>query len=239
MTTTTFTPQQKLTLIKHLAGGKAPDVVAAIMGTTKDDVLAVARNHGYPDTAKLSWAADVMAKNLDTDQLPEKPLATGTRLQPRGEAVTSPVTPAQPATPITRPDEIRVLLNTAKDHPSKRIQSAADRIFDSLDRLRSLIAEDEEKNAAKRRAAAEKAAARAEVERLEAQLAAAKAKLRGKPAGANATTAPTAAEAKKSTAPRGEYPCRNDGCDKVIDTPQGRGLHERQHCEHRPEAVAS
>lgn len=201
MTTTTFTVQQKLTLIKHLAGGKTAEMVATIMHTTKDAVLDVARNHGYPDKDKLAWAADVMAKNIaEGDQPPERRLSQGEVLRPRGEVVSSPVTPAAP---LTRPDELRVLLNTAKSHPSKRIQAAADRIFDQVARLRALIAEDEEKNAEKRRIAAEKAAARAEVQRLERELAAAKAKLRpkaGQETSTPATTSSTEADADGPTA---------------------------------------
>lgn len=215
-TTTALTPEQKLTLVKHLAGGKTPDVVATIMHTSKDAVVDVARHHGYPDRDKLAWAADIMAKKIDDGEaLSERPMATGEPMRPRGEAVTSPPAATPPAQqPLTRPDEIRILLNTAKGHPSKRIQNAANQIFDRLSALRGLIDEDEQRHAEKRAAAAAKAAARAEIERLERELAEAKAKLR-KPA-----------ETQAADAGDGEaHVCDEDGCDRTFPTAQGLRLH--------------
>jgi hypothetical protein len=95
-------------------------------------------------------------------------------------ASTSPSSVTSPdARPVGPPDEIRILINTAKGHPSKRIQAQANKVLDALGRLRDLIAEDEAKHAARRAEDAQKAAARAEIARLEKQLADAKAKLRG------------------------------------------------------------
>jgi hypothetical protein len=34
--------------------------------------------------------------------------------------------------------------------------------------------------------------------------------------------------ARRNTAPRGEFPCRRDDCTRVLDTAQGRSLHERR-----------
>lgn len=231
--TTDVTPQLKLTIIKHLAGGKTAEVVAAIVGIPRDRVVDIASHHGYPDTEKLAWAADILAKNIDDEAkgtITERPdLAPRiTRPQTAGAATSTPAAPA----PLTKPDELRILLNTAKAHPSKRIQAAADRAFDQLDRIRTLIHEDEEKNADKRRIAAEKAAARAEVEHLEEQLRAARAKLRDK------TTTPPSTQPRPTTAPKGEHPCRNEGCERVFDTGQGRSLHERMKCEHRVAAAS-
>lgn len=201
MTTIEITQPLKLTILKHLASGKTADVVATIVKLPRDRVVDIASHHGYPDTEKLAWAADILAKKIeDSDKdasITERPDLTRTlRTQTAGAATSTPAAPA----PSTRPDEIRILLNTAKAHPSKRIQAAADRVFDQLDRVRALLREDQEKHAEKRAAAAAKAAARAEVERLEAQLAAAKAKLRGTPAtkaaAGAATDGPTAAEVR-------------------------------------------
>lgn len=192
-----ITQEQRLTVIKHLASGKAPDVVAAIASLDRSTIIDIGAHHGYPDTDKLKWAADVLQGKLDADRAPEPAPA---RPDTTVHVVTRPAAAApseRPAGPLTQPDEIRVLLNTAKAHPSKRIQKAADKVFDDIDRLRALIREDDEKHAARRKAEAQKAAARAEVERLEAQLAAAKAKLRGAtPQATTAATAggPTAAE---------------------------------------------
>lgn len=240
--TSTLTPHQKLAVLRHLAGGKTADVTAAIMHTDKNTVIALAKNHGYPDTDKMAWAADIMAKNLDDavrGSLPEgmsDRAAQAAAVDDTHASVSTPrpvATPTAAATPITKPDEIRVLLNTAKAHPAKRIQNAANKVFDDLDRLRGLIREDEERNAEKRRIAAEKAAAKAEVERLEAQLRAAKAKLRG-------TKPPAATPASKPAVEHGpgEHACGNDGCDRTFDTKQGRVMHERLRCPHRPAAAS-
>lgn len=228
--TRTLTPHQKLAILRHLAGGKTADVVAAIMHTDKHTVIDLAKNHGYPDTEKLAWAADIMAKNLD--EAVRDGLSTEPTKAERAVRVAEQTQHAISETTATKPDEIRTLLNTAKAHPSKRIQTAADRVFDDLDRLRGLIREDEERNAEKRRIAAEKAAAKAEVERLEAQLRAAKAKLRG--------AKPATAAASKPTAEHGpgEHACGNDGCDRSFDTKQGRVMHERLRCPHRPAAAS-
>lgn len=232
-TSSDLAPTTRVTILKHLAAGKGLDVVATIVGLKRDQVLDVASHHGYPDRDKLAWAVDVLVQKIENERstLPDR-THEARRDERRVAIAEQPATVPSPAS-LTKPDEIRVLLNTAKSHDSKRIQRAADKVIDDLDRLRTMLREDQEKHAARRKAEAEKAAARAEVERLEAQLAAAKAKLRGKPAAPKPGSSPYA-----GPKPTGEYPCRNDGCDQVISTPQGRGLHERQHCEHRAQAAS-
>ena len=231
---TSVTDERRLTTLKHLAGGKDLDVVATIVALPRETVLDIGSRHGYPDTEKLAWAADIIEKKIreTATTIPEQrpaPRPAARAPQTAGAATSTPTAPA----PITQPDEIRTLINTAMQHPSKRIQNAAGKVVDDIAKLRTLIREDEEKHAERRKADAARAAARAEVERLEQQLAAAKAKLRGdKPAPATQQPAAT-------TAPKVEHPCRNDGCDRVFDTGQGRSLHERLRCEHRPAAEAS
>lgn len=191
--TATITPEQRLTVVKHLATGKNPDVVATITKLSRGAVVDIGSHHGYPDTEKLCWAADILTKKITDGDAPTEDPRRETRAQ-NGTRVTTTSQPGVTASPVgtaqlTKPDEIRILLNTAKAHPSKRIQHAADRVFDQIGRLRDLIRDDEEKNAEKRRHAAEKEAARAEVKRLEEQLAEARAKLRGpKPDAPNAHT---------------------------------------------------
>lgn len=177
--TTDLAPAAKVALLKHLSAGKGLDVVATITKLSREQVLDVASHHGYPDKDKLAWAVDVLEKKLDAEAaVPDRTEEANRQASSeRRVALAEAPTPAPAA--LTRPDEIRVLLNTAKGHESKRIQNAANKVLDDLDKLRTLIREDQEKHAARRAAAAEKAAARAEVERLEAQLAEAKAKLRG------------------------------------------------------------
>lgn len=127
---------------------------------------------------------------------------------------------------------------TVTTHPLTALLDEADestvaRHRKKADRIRTLIADlrtDLENDRQRRQAEAQ---ARAEVGHLEEALAEAKAKLReakGQPAPA----------ARTRQQPKGEFPCRLEGCDKVYDTPQGRSLHERMKCERRDvTAVAS
>lgn len=214
MTTIEITPE-RLTVIKHLASGKGIDVVATITRLPRARVVDIGAHHGYPDTEKLTRAAELMQARLDRDAaaIPERqPQTAGTREVPVAPPTASPRVITSPKPPpidpsLTKPDEIRVLLNTAKQHPAKRIQTQADRVFDALDKLRGLIRDDEEKNAAKRKAEADKAAARAQVQQLEQQLRDAKAKLR------------TTTSAPKTTA-EGEGPSAAD----IRDWAAGEGI---------------
>jgi len=188
MTTNEITDETRLTMLKHLAAGKTLDQVATITRHNREFVLDEVSKHGYPHS--LAKGIDLLAAKIDRDRntIPEgRPLPkttpgaapTPTPAAPR-PATTSPSSVTSPdARPVGAPDEIRVLLNTGKTHTSKRIQKAADRVFDAIGHLRDLLAEDQEKNAARRAEEAQKAAARAEIQRLEKALADAKAKLRG------------------------------------------------------------
>jgi hypothetical protein len=177
-TSTNLDPAKKVTLLKHLAAGKGLDIVATIVGLKRDQILDIASRHGYPDKEKLAWAVDVLEKKLDDEQaeLPDR-----TSEVRREERAATP-RPAAVPTPSAAPAVVGALedlIATGKGHESRRIQAAANKVLDDLDRLRTLIRDDQKKHAARRKAEREKAEARAEVERLEAQLAEAKAKLRG------------------------------------------------------------
>lgn len=78
--------------------------------------------------------------------------------------------PPRQERPMTQPAQNTIdnLLATARSNPSKRIQAAAKRAQDAVGRVRDLLAED-----------AGKAEARAKAKRLEAELRAAKAALKG------------------------------------------------------------
>ncbi|WP_248582576.1 Lsr2 family protein [Nocardioides sp. InS609-2] len=185
MTKPDVTPEQRLTILKHLAGGKDLDVVATITHRDRSEVLDVASRHGYPDRDKLAWAAGILEKKINGAAAPtEHPQAAKIlahqqiHTRPAAGASTPPA--AGPAT--TTVSEHHTLIDRGKQHPSKRIQAAANKVLDDLARLRTLLTEDHEKNAERRKEQAAKDAARAEVTRLEKQLADAKAKLRGKPA---------------------------------------------------------
>lgn len=224
---------QRITVLKHLAGGKPIDITATITDLTPETVLNLASHHGYPDTSKLAWAVDVLTKKHNDDKKATVPASSPPRLAPapRSAGHTQPI----PTTPPPPAGSLDTLLEVAREHPSKRIQNAAGRIDSYAQQLRDLLREDDEKNAARRKIEAEKAEARREVERLEEQLAAAKAKLRRK------GTATGSTSRKGRPLPKGHHPCSHTGCVRVFDTPQGRSLHERTKCEHRPttEQVAS
>lgn len=229
---------QRITVLKHLAGGKSVDITATITDLTPETVLDLASHHGYPDTSKLAWAVDVLTKKHDDNQRAAVPASTAPRLAPAPKDVrpAQPSTnPAAAATPPRASDSLDTLLEVAREHPSKRIQNAASRINTCAQQLRELLRQDDEKNAARRKIEAEKAEARREVERLEEQLAAAKAKLRRKGTVSGSTSR------RGRPLPKGHHPCSHASCDRVFDTPQGRSLHERTKCEHRPtaEQVAS
>lgn len=263
MTITDIAPATKVTVLKHSIAGRDTSFIQTVTRLTPDQIRLIQSSHGYPEHDKMQRAIAIFERQSDGDLVTNQPLASGGRVigtdTPRAvpthavspASTSAPAAPPTPQAPLSRPDEIRVLLNTAKAHPSKRIQTAANKVFDDLDKLKALIKADEDKHAEaralkaqreaeKRRLEQEKAAARAEIERLEAELKAARAKLRGKPSEQAVEPAPKPAAASKPHphVPHGEYACRNEGCDKVIGTPQGRSIHERMHCAHRPGAAA-
>lgn len=228
---------KKLAIVKHLAGGKSLDVTATIVNLDRSVVLDVGSRHGYPDTDKLAWAADVLEKKAAevaaAGTVKTGPLEHGVRVnQPHPVAVAaarpSP-SPASTSTPgqaaagsPTEPDGIEALLARAEAHPGRRIVNAAAKVRADLARLEDLLAEDEAKNAAKRKAAAEKEKAKAEVERLKEQLAQAQAKLRGGPAKTTKT---------KRTVVKQDMTC--DDCGKEMHTNEaGMRMHRmRAHSE--------
>lgn len=180
-TSTEITDETRLTMLKHLASGKTLDDVATITRRPRPLVLDIVSKHGYPQsldkgiallTAKIE--KDRRAEITEGSSIPTDPAQRAT--VPRPLAVTHG--PDHTPMVVTRADDIATLLDTAKGHPSKKVQTQADRCLDAIDKLRTLIREDEEQNAAKRQAAADRAEARAEVDRLKAQLAAAQAALR-------------------------------------------------------------
>jgi hypothetical protein len=200
------TTTTRITVLKHLVAGRDLDFVATVARLTRDQVSEIATHHGYPKTESMQRAIEILeSKASEGSDLTSRPMAAPapraeTPRPPARPATTSPSSVTNPdARPIGRPDEIRVLLNTAKGHPSKRIQSAANKVIDDIDKLKHLIAEDQEKHAARREAEAERAAAKAEIERLEKQLRDAKAKLR-----------PTKTDSATRTTPASDGPTAAD-----------------------------
>lgn len=152
------------------------------------------------------------------------------------------VVPAAPATPTPqghRVDESAITVNAlvaaAGRSTSKRTQALGVRLADLAKVVRDRLAEERTAAEQAERGRAERERAAAEVTRLEAQLREARAKLRGRRAGGG--SAPMPREAKPRTASQlanlaggrvhGQFPCRHDGCTRVLTTAAARGSHER------------
>ena len=114
---------------------------------------------------------------------------------------------------------VDALLIEAGKSPLARTRKRGQKIRDLIQELATSLA-------AERVDIEEKEAARKEIEKLERQLAAAKARLRGKP------TATVSASAEVRSITPGEYPCRL-GCGETFTTGQGRSAHERRSAAHR------
>lgn len=114
--------------------------------------------------------------------------------RPIGAAMTTP------AAPPTHSE----LLARARQIDTKAVQRILDKIDTAFTELRTVLADEESK-----------AAARRDVQRLERALAEAKAKLRG-------GSRPVA------TIGAASHPCRVAGCTRTFDNGQGRALHERR-----------
>lgn len=118
------------------------------------------------------------------------------------------ITPPSPPAPPSGPSAEQIL---AAGRRSPRTKKLADKIAGDLERLRERLVEERVAAQARQERDNAKAADRAEVERLTAALAAAKAKLGG------ARTPPS----RVST--RGSHSCPD--CERTFDTAQGRGSH--------------
>lgn len=192
MTRTAPSPHDRLTIVKLLAKGQTPEFVASAMRMTREDVLIVAGEHGYPDRSKLAWAADILAKQDAADDVPEAehttvrdlhPTTTTAKTRPARRATATPApTPKpavspDPATPAELVYATRPLIAQARKSTRARTRSLADRAEKLLELLaREVQAEIDRKKAAAARAA-EEAKIRSEVARLERELAAKKALL--------------------------------------------------------------
>lgn len=165
----------RITVLKHFVAGRDKAFIAAATGMSQDAVMSVATKHGYPRPESMERAIGILEAEIEkgSDLTSHEPV----RVE---RAPRRPVTVVEgpPPAHVVRHEEIRMLIDGAKGHPSKVVQRQADRVLDAIAKLRTLIREDEKEHAEKRKAAEEKAAAKAEVERLKKQLEAAKAKLR-------------------------------------------------------------
>lgn len=114
---------------------------------------------------------------------------------------------------------IGMLLEQASGHSIGKVRRLAEKIEGQLDDLRALIAQHAADERRRQAEAAAKAKARAEVERLERELAAAKASLRGTPS-------PAARRAPRAPQSDAEPLTCQKGCGRKFSRSQGRGKHE-------------
>lgn len=131
--------------------------------------------------------------------------------------VTTSADPAQVPSPSA--PTIEQLIKAGKRCNAVFTRRLAERIEKQATDLLGRIAAERDAAERERREQAEKDKVRAEVARLEAELAEAKARLRGR--------TPPAANTKP-IAPTGEHGCTRDGCDRTFTSPQGRAMHERR-----------
>jgi hypothetical protein len=119
-------------------------------------------------------------------------------INPSATGANATASPAMPQ--ILGGGTIGLLLEQASGHSNARVRKAADRIETQLEQLRALVADLADDERRKKDAAAAKEKARADIERLEQQLAAAKAALRGKP---RATPPPRSQNGRAAALPQG------------------------------------
>jgi hypothetical protein len=131
---TTVTPEQRLTIVKHLAAGKDLDWVAAATKLDRSVVLDIASRHGYPDTAKLAWARDVLTEKAQQPD-PAPPAA-------------APAAPRTPSGPAQQQATVGQLIAAGRTSGSKRIAAQAERVAAGITKLRDMLAAEQAKSEA-------------------------------------------------------------------------------------------
>lgn len=163
-------------------GGKLT-AIADTTGWHVGDLVALAREHGYA----LNVSSDRFQPAPQSKPKPQGIVRTQTGTgaasapAPTDDAEATRTAPAAPApvSPIRPTPVLRDVIAEGKAHSSVKVQRAAVKAEVALATLVGLLDATRAEEAAKRAAEKAKAEARAEVERLERQLAEAKAKLRG------------------------------------------------------------
>ena len=167
-----------------IADGGRLSAIADLTGLPKGEIVRVAREHHYA----LNVSSDRFQPAPRSKPKPQGIVRPQTDAGAAGDdpdggrtvASTSDARPAAaPASPVRPTPVLRDVIAEGKAHSALRVQRAAVKAEVALATLANLLDATREAEAAKRAAEKAKAAARAEVERLEKQLADAKAKLRG------------------------------------------------------------
>jgi len=230
MSTVVITPQLKVSMLKHLVGGKNLDFVAQVTRVPRDEVLAIVSAHGYPKINQMKWAIDILIKTVG--KIPTSPVSTH-----RGAVVLDEID--VPVTPVMRPEVQRSgfaitpptietvlapaasVLHQAGESPFIRTQNLGLKIHYLLATLTSRLADEQAARDAKVKADREAAAVATRIAQLEAEIA----KLKRKTPKVTKTTG-----VSKATRPvlTGEFSCGVDSCARAFDTAQGVALHRRR-----------
>jgi hypothetical protein len=178
-----LTPHGELTVLKLLAAGKGLEFVAAATTVQLGTVEAIAKEHGWPDRDKLSFAAVQLQARIDRERrngLPHGavPPPPPPRPVPQPPAVQQA---SKQATVAPRPpievDKFKQLIDAGKKSRRARTQAMASRLITLRNQLEEALAGEAEETQRKKREAQAEAEALREIEALKAQLAAAQAKL--------------------------------------------------------------
>lgn len=189
MTSRTLTPVETLTVLKHLASGKAHHVVATIARVNVQAVQAIGDEHGYPDTEQLTKAVEQLQADIDAaDAPPERTgrprVVTEVQERPTQPDLRSTTKAGTPADPFPAVDDeqttrLRHLINTAKGIDNKRIHRQLEKFLDAGTTLQKLVDDHQAAVKARNDKEREQAAAKAQIKLLEQQLRAAREALHG------------------------------------------------------------
>jgi hypothetical protein len=196
-------------------------------------------NEGFCEAAGCS-CADFESDDRDRDSpqaiseppIPETPIDTEVIYEglnaanPAVGGILEPAVVEHICQPVagSGPPAIADLIRTGQASPRRRTQVLAARLEIAYRELSQAIESETAAAKAKLEEERQRAAAREEIARLERKLAEAKAKLGIKPKPA----ATKGAERPERHIPKGIYRCRESACGKILDTSQGRALHERR-----------
>jgi len=211
----------KVTILKHLIDDKTDDFILAATGHAANDLQAVKRDHGYPDTDRMTWALGILQGQLDRDALPSRrpALAMTATTKPRSVA---PV-PAAEATSRPVRTSVEELLHAAGESEFIRTRNLATKIAALIGDLKARLHDEQEAREAAAAKAADRARIDAEIARLQAQIDA----LRGRQPGP-----PRAADQSITTDPASwPHACDHEGCDRRFPSKQGLSMH--RHRAHR------
>lgn len=211
-TTTSITNAQKITVLKHLAGGRDTRFAATVTHLPQADVDAIADEYGWPDLDKVRWAIDeltaagsVIPSRVDRTPAPAPeprptPAARHNLSVARRPAPTATPTP-EPVRTVT--PSANELIVAASRSTRKRTQALGVKVAGLLGDLAKALREEEEAETAAREAAEAKVRNAKRIAELEAELAKLKGKTTTAAKPAATTDGPTSKEIRTWAAQNG------------------------------------